>query len=104
MKRIIFSAFVLLFVITTNAQSISDARKLTDNEQYDAATEMYKKLITSMLTDATAYYFYGDNLLMSDNPDSAAIIFEKGNTLFPNSPLIKVGNAKLLLNAISLKE
>jgi tetratricopeptide (TPR) repeat protein len=50
------------------------------------------------------YYFYGDNLQLNDNPDSAAIMFDKGAAIDPANPLIKIGKAKLLLNEISIRE
>ena len=50
------------------------------------------------------YYYYGDNLLLSDNPDSAKIFFDKGILLDANNPLIKIGKAKILLDKFSVRE
>lgn len=104
MKRLIFSVLALTFFYAANSQTIEEARKLTDNEQNDAATGIYKSLISANPNNIAAYYFYGDNLLSILNPDSAEIIFEKGASIDPASPLIKIGRAKVLLTEISLKE
>src|SRR4051812_45257344 len=105
MKRIIFSAFIMFFMLSgSNAQTIQDARKLTEDEQYDAAISIYQQLIRTNPNDVTIYYFYGDNLLLNLNADSASIMFEKGAAIDGNNPLIKIGRAKVLLDAINLKE
>lgn len=42
---------------------------------------------------------------MSDeNADSARIVFEKGKTIDPNNALLKIGTAKLLMDAINVRE
>ena len=104
MKKIILSALLISFAFLVNAQSIQDAKKLTDNEQYENATALYQSLISKNPADASLYYFLGDNLLLSDNPDSARIIFDKGKTIDASNPFIKIGEAKILLDKISVRE
>lgn len=65
---------------------------------------MYKQLISAKPTDANLYYFFGDNLLSDENADSARIVFEKGKTIDPNNALLKIGTAKLLMDAINVRE
>ncbi len=98
-----FSLFVLSTFISS-AQSIKEARKLTDNEQYEESSAMYQKLIGGSPAEANLYYFFGDNLLSSDNADSAQIVFEKGKSIDPNNALLKIGAAKLLLDALGVRE
>lgn len=104
MKRLIFAVFVLILNSSVYAQTIEEARKLTDNEQNAAATAIYKSLIAANPNNIAAYYFYGDNLLAILNSDSALIIFDKGTTIDPANPLLKIGRAKVMLSKISLKE
>jgi tetratricopeptide (TPR) repeat protein len=104
MKKSILVFLVSSLTAFVNAQSIQEAKKFTDNEQYEDATEDYKSLIQTKFADPTVYYYYAENLLLSDNPDSARIIFEKGKALDPNHPLIKIGNAKILMDKISVRE
>ena len=96
--------FALMRFTQIEAQSIQEARKLTDNEQYENASAVYQSLISKTPTDANLYYYYGDNLLLSDNSDSASIIFEKGKLIDDLNPLIKIGRAKILLDKISVRE
>ena len=88
----------------SNAQSIQEARKFTDNEQYENASVVYKMLISKDPKNVIYYYYYADNLLLSDNPDSARVVFEKGGTIDGTNPLIKIGKAKILLDKINTKE
>lgn len=100
-------AYFCLFVLSTfisSAQSIKEARKLTDNEQYEESSAMYQKLIAGSPADANLYYYFGDNLLSSGNADSAQLVFEKGKSIDPNNALLKIGSAKLLLDAYSVRE
>ena len=103
-KLLVFLFAIAISAISVSAQTISEARKLTDNEQYDEASAIYKSLIGSSPSNVNLYYYYGDNLLLSDNADSASIVFEKGASIDPTNPLIKIGSAKLLLDAIGVRE
>ena len=103
-KTIIYFSLIILGVLNASAQSIQEARKLTENEQYEESSAMYKQLISAKPTDANLYYFFGDNLLSDENADSARIVFEKGKTIDPNNALLKIGTAKLLMDAINVRE
>ncbi|MFZ7145956.1 MAG: tetratricopeptide repeat protein [Bacteroidota bacterium] len=103
-KTIIYFSLVVLGAFNVSAQSIQEARKLTESEQYEQASAMYKQLIAAKPTDANLYYFFGDNILSDENADSARIVFEKGKTIDPNNALLKIGTAKLLLDAINVRE
>ncbi len=104
MKKIIFITLISSITSYCSAQSIQDARKLTENEQFESATNMYKALIEKTPADASLYYYYGDNLIGADNPDSANMVFSKGTTIEGTNPLLKIGKAKLLLDEINLRE
>jgi Tfp pilus assembly protein PilF len=105
MKKL-FSFFLLAvaFAYNVTAQTIQDARKLTENEQYEAASALYRSLLEKNPSDVSLYYYYGDNLLKGDNPDSAKIIFEQGAKVDSKNPLLMIGNAKLLLDDINVRE
>lgn len=103
-KTLVYFSLMVLSALSSSAQSIQEARKLTDNEQYEESSAMYQKLISMNPSDANLYYYFGDNLLLSDNQDSAKIIFEKGKTIDPANPLLKIGSAKLLLDALGARE
>ena len=105
MKRTIITClFALVCLTQARAQSIQEARKLTDNEQYENASSVYQTLLSKNPNDVNLYYYYADNLLLSDNADSARIMFDKGHSIDQGNPLIKIGKAKILLDKISVRE
>lgn len=103
-KTIIYFSLFVLGALNVSAQSLQEARKLTESEQYEQASEMYRQLIAAKPTDANLYYYFGDNILSDDNADSARIVFEKGKTIDANNALLKIGTAKLLMDAINVRE
>ena len=79
MKRITLIILLLASISHfSEGQTLEDAKKLTENEQYDAASSIYKLLISREPSGGDNYYYYGDNLLLSENVDSAKIVFNKG--------------------------
>ncbi len=104
MKKSTLVFFILSCSFFVNGQTIQEAKKFTDNEQYENATTIYKAIIATNFADPSIYYYYAENLLLSDNPDSAKIIFDQGQAIDPNHPLMKIGNAKILFDRISLRE
>ena len=100
---LVFLFTVILFT-SVNSQSIQEARKFTENEQYEAASSAFKALIAKTPGDASIYYYYGKNLLLAGKPDSAAIIFENGRMVDPTNKFLQIGKAKLLLDDIDLIE
>ncbi len=103
-KTIILFYFLVGTGLALTAQTLDEARRLTENEQYESATDVYKALISREPANGLNYYYFGENLLLSENPDSALIIFNKGREQDPTNLLLKIGTAKVLLNAISLPE
>ncbi len=105
MKRIIlmflFIGSLPLFIF---AQTLDDAKKLTENEQYDAASSIYKQLISREPANGSLFYYYGDNLLLSENVDSAKIVFKNGLLVDPTNLLLKIGEAKILLDVTNVLE
>jgi tetratricopeptide (TPR) repeat protein len=101
--------YLFLAVLVTgyshiNAQSLNDAMRLTDNEQYEEATTAYQQLIAKEPANATNYYYFGENFLLSDNADSALIMFEKGEKADPANFLPQIGHVKYLLNMYGVAE
>jgi tetratricopeptide (TPR) repeat protein len=84
----------------TFAQSLNDAKKAIDAEQYQKATSMLKSLVSSQAGKAENYFNLGEVYLRTDYIDSARAVFTKGTTADPKSPLnyIGLGEADLLSN------
>jgi len=93
-----------LACMNLNAQTLNDAIRLTDNEQYDAATAVFRQLIAKEPANATNYYYFGENYLLSDNEDSAMMMFDQGAKADPANFLPQIGQAKHLLDMYSIAE
>lgn len=102
-KSILIIALLSFLSRTIVAQNVADAQKLTENEQYEAATVIFKKLISTDPNNGTNYYYYGENVLLSEGNDSSKI-FETGLQVDPTNSLNRIGLAKALLNRINLKQ
>ena len=83
------------------AQSLADARKAVDAEQYQKATAMLKTLVKSGGKGAAENYFsLGDVYLRRDYVDSARAVFTQGVAADPKNSLnyIGLGEADLFSN------
>ncbi|MBK5285363.1 MAG: hypothetical protein JJE25_08150 [Bacteroidia bacterium] len=95
-------SIMLIFLFTASisssfSQTLKDAVRLTVNEQYEEATQMFLQLLQKEPTNATNYYYFGDNYIQQENLDSAKIIFQKGNEIDAKNPLNLIGLGAVLL-------
>lgn len=90
---------VFCFAISGNVfgQALKDAIRLTVNEQYEEATQMFIQLLQKEPANATNYYYFGDNYIQQENLDSAKIIFQKGAERDAKNPLNTIGLGAVLL-------
>lgn len=84
-------ALVFGFSAAAQAQTLQDAIRMTDNEQYTSAKAAFTKLIAAAPTVGDNYFYFGDLLLKMDDADSALIVFKKGTDIEPSNPLTHVG-------------
>jgi tetratricopeptide (TPR) repeat protein len=90
-----YTAFFALFLAAgISAQTLADARKLTDNEQYEKARAAFKNLIVNEPTNGDNFFYFGDLMLKMEDPDSAKILFQKGLDINQTNPLTHVGMAR----------
>lgn len=99
-KAITLSLGLAVMGSASFAQSINDAKKALDAEQYQKATAMLKTLVSSQAGKAENYFNLGEAYLRTDYVDSARAVFTKGVAADPKSPLnlIGLGEADLLSN------
>lgn len=104
--RILKLVLLLLLLTQMNghSQSLEEALRLTDNEQYDEAARVYKELIGREPSNGNLYYYLGENSLLGDNADSAKLVFSKGKEIDPANLLLKIGEAKVMLDAGNVLE
>ena len=83
------------------AQSLADAKKATDAEQYQKSKTILKNLTKSQPTNAENYFYLGNVYLETDYVDSAKMAFTKGISANAEFPLnhIGLGSVALATNA-----
>lgn len=89
--------FALLITIGASAQTLQDAIRLTDNEQYEKARNAFKTLIAKEPTNGDNFFYFGDLMLKMENPDSARILFQKGVDINQTNPLTHIGMGRYFL-------
>jgi tetratricopeptide (TPR) repeat protein len=82
------------------AQSLADAKKAIDAEQYQKATSMLKTLVASQAKDGNNYFSLGNVYLLTEEIDSARAVFTSGTTADPKNALnfVGLGHADLIAN------
>ena len=73
------------------AQSLADAKKAIDAEQFQKAKSMLKNLVTTQSTKGENYFYLGWVYIKQDYVDSAKAQFQKGLNINPKSALNYVG-------------
>lgn len=93
-----------IFSFSAKAQTLNDALRLTDNEQYDVAEGVYKSLLQKEPNNGTYWFYYGENFWKWENPDSAKVCYAKGLEVEPANPINLVGKGKTLLEENKVAE
>ncbi len=101
MKHIFKISFQIILLlsfsaVSLSAQTLKEAIKLSDNEQYESAASAFDKLMKSEPINGDNYFYAGENFIGLENADSAKIIFQKGVEIAPENPLNYVGLGALL--------
>ncbi len=81
---------------TANAQSVADAQRAIELEQYSSARAALRKTIAANGSDA-AYFALGQLYARMGSADSAGYYFEQGSIKFGNTNLGKVSGGAALL-------
>ncbi len=92
MKKAMIWGISLAFVVTgVHAQSLDDAKKAIDAEQFAQAKSMLETLVKNKPKDGSNYFYLGLVYIHNEHLDSAAAIFDQGLAADPKSNLNKVG-------------
>ncbi|AOM76815.1 tetratricopeptide repeat protein [Pedobacter steynii] len=99
-KAITLSLGLVVMGSASFAQSLNDAKKAVDAEQYQKATSMLKALVKSQASKGENYFNLGDVYLRMDYVDSARAVFTQGVAADPKNSLnyIGLGEADLFSN------
>jgi tetratricopeptide (TPR) repeat protein len=88
-----------LFMVTSaaiNAQTLTDAIKLTTNEQFEKADAAFKTLIAAQPTNGEIYFYYGENYFKNEkNLGMANTMYQKGVDVNATNPFCYVGLGKV---------
>ncbi|HET8829067.1 MAG TPA: hypothetical protein VFM79_06980, partial [Pelobium sp.] len=77
-KKIALGTMSVMFVASaTQAQSLEDARKAVNAEQFQKAKSLFANLVKNQPSPEN-YFYYGDLYLKLNMPDSAKAVFQKG--------------------------
>ncbi len=90
-KAITLSLGLVMMGAASFAQSLADAKKAVDAEQYQKASSMLKTLVANQEKEGQNYFSLGEVYLRTDDIDSARAVFTKGITVDPKFALNYVG-------------
>lgn len=85
---------LVIYSVQLSAQTLSEALKLTDNEQFSEASKMYARLIRQNNSGENNFYM-GENYFRQEMLDSAMFYYEKGLAAQPDYALNNVGVGKV---------
>jgi tetratricopeptide (TPR) repeat protein len=104
---ILLTALLSVFIFSDiQSQDLSTAIAYTESEQFDAADEIFKKIIQNEPNNSKAYFFYGENRILdyfSDTISNSLVttsnqareLFNKGVEVNGSDPLNYIGLAKV---------
>ncbi|WP_159799599.1 tetratricopeptide repeat protein [Flavobacterium sp. MK4S-17] len=98
MKQVKFLGLSLLLATAVSAQSVDEAKKAIDAEQYQKAKNTLKKLITENPDEGKNYFLMGDVYLKQSEPDSALFYFSKGKNVKRDAEYNTIGLGHIDLN------
>jgi tetratricopeptide (TPR) repeat protein len=94
-KNNLFFGALMLLSSAIFSQTLSDAIKQTDNEQFETADATFKSLIQSQPNNGENYFYYGENYFKNDNLEMAKTTYQKGIDANATNPLCYVGLGKV---------
>jgi tetratricopeptide (TPR) repeat protein len=91
-KKIAIAAIGLVTLgSATMAQSLEDAKKAVNAEQFQKAKGLFSNLVKTQPTNAENFFFFGDLYLQLNNADSAKVLFQQGLSADPKFTLNYIG-------------
>lgn len=94
MKTIKLAVLSVMVTLSASAQTLKDAIKYSDREQYQKAKDILTGLVKTDTKSTDQYYYLGDVYLKNDQTDSARYWFMQAVKLNENSALNYVGLGK----------
>jgi tetratricopeptide (TPR) repeat protein len=95
MKTIKLGMMAMVMAFSSSAQTLKDAIRFSDREQYQKAKEILTGLVKTDTKSTDQYYFLGDVYFKNDQIDSAQYWFMQGMKLNENNGLHYAGLGKV---------
>lgn len=93
------NVFLIIAVMLSSSfgfsQTLDDAIKQTDNEQFETADASFKKLIAADTINGELYFYYGENFFNKGDLEAAKEVYQQGVTANAMHPLCYVGLGKV---------
>src|SRR5215207_9415092 len=89
-------ALASVAMLGSSAQTLQDAIKLTDKEQFEKATGAFKSVLATDPQNGEAWFYMGENYWSNERADSAEFCYSRGVGVAPKFPLNHVGQGKVL--------
>src|SRR5580704_9570623 len=93
-SSLLLSGAIFISVVA-HSQTLQDAIKLTNNEEYEQADKVFKALMISLPTAGNIYFYGGENFYNWGKPDSAQNTYQKGVNVNALEPLNYIGLGKV---------
>jgi tetratricopeptide (TPR) repeat protein len=97
MKKILSIALSIISLGVSQAQTLDEAKRKTDNEQFEVAGADFRQLVQRMPQNGEYWFYYGENYYKSESLDSALVAYQSGVQNAEKSPLNYVGLGKIAL-------
>src|ERR1700741_1595035 len=95
MKSKLFLLPLMLISSAVFSQTLSDAIKQSDNEQFETADASFKSLMQSQPNNGDIYFYAGENYFKNDNLEKALETYQKGVAANATNPLCYIGIGKV---------
>jgi tetratricopeptide (TPR) repeat protein len=96
-SKSILTVVMMLMAFALRSQTIPDGIKAWENQNYNTARDIFKKVTETDPSNGKAYYYYGKALFKTGDIAGAKMAFDKGVSVAPGEYLNYVGQAKCLL-------
>ncbi len=95
MKKIKKIFYFLFIMGSLSAQTLKDAIRMTENEQFESADKIFKNLIQAEPSNGNIFYYYGENFFKNEELEKAKKMYQKGIEVNPNNAINYVGLGKV---------
>lgn len=97
-RTIILTCFLLLAGSILHAQDLEKGKWFLGQKQYRSAEKIFKSVLLSNPSNATAFYYLGKVYNITGRPDSADVFFQKGVQADEKYPFNYIGLGIIQLN------